>query len=65
MKAKCRDGTSIEEGRALVGGVVGDRVMARHVLSTRTETGLDDICSLSTSRDLISQAAEKIPAETD
>jgi hypothetical protein len=54
---------SIEEARALVGRVVGDRVMAGHVLSTSTEMGREDICSLSTSRDLISQAAEKILAE--
>ena len=54
---------SLEEARALVGRVVGDRVMASHVLSTGTETGREDICSLSTSRDLISQAAEKILAE--
>ena len=55
--------TGLGEARALVGRVVGDSVMADHVLSTRTETGREDICSLSTSRDLISQAAEKILAQ--
>lgn len=49
---------NIDEARALCGRVVGDRIMAYQTLSGDTERGEENIYSLSTSRDLISKAAE-------
>lgn len=50
---------NIEEARALCGRIVGDRVMATQTFSTGTKRGKENIYSLSTSRDLISKAAEE------
>lgn len=48
----------LDEARALCGRVVGDRIMSYQTLSPDTERGGENIYSLSTSRDLISKAAE-------
>ncbi len=49
---------NIDEARALVGRVAGDRVMAQAILPTKTLREREDIHALSSSRDLISRAAE-------
>jgi len=49
---------NIDEARALCGRIVGDRIMSYQTLSTDTKRGEENIYSLSTSRDLISKAAE-------
>lgn len=50
--------SGIEDARALCGRIVGDRIMSTQTFSTDTERGRENIYSLSTSRDLISKAAE-------
>ena len=52
--------SGIEEARNLCGRIVGDRVMSYQTLSAETERGRENIYSLSTSRDLISKAAEDV-----
>lgn len=50
---------NIDDARSLCGRVVGDRIMSYQTLSSETERGQENIYSLSTSRDLISKAAEE------
>jgi hypothetical protein len=50
---------NIDEARALCGRVVGDRIMSYQTLTGDTKRGEENIYSLSTSRDLISKAAEE------
>lgn len=50
--------SGIDDARALCGRIVGDRIMSYQTFSTNTERGMENIYSLSTSRDLISKAAE-------
>jgi hypothetical protein len=50
---------NLDEARALCGRIVGDRIMSYQTLSSETERGQENIYSLSTSRDLISKAAEE------
>ncbi len=52
--------SGIEEARALCGRIVGDRVMARQIFSRDTLRGRENVFSLSSSRDLLSQAAEDV-----
>ena len=49
---------NLDEARALCGRIVGDRIMSYETLTADTERGGENIYSLSTSRDLISKAAE-------
>lgn len=52
--------SGIDEARALCGRILGDRIMAKDILSQETERGRENIYSLSTSRDLISVAAMEV-----
>ncbi|WP_047249289.1 hypothetical protein [Chromobacterium subtsugae] len=55
---------SVDDAQALLGRIVGDRIMAEMVFSPHgTETEKENIYSLSTKRDLLSQAIEKAIAE--
>mmetsp|Transcript_39793 Transcript_39793/g.79755 ORF Transcript_39793/g.79755 Transcript_39793/m.79755 type:complete len:432 (-) Transcript_39793:166-1461(-) len=50
----------LDAARALVGRVVGDRVLAQDVFPGSSEAAHQNVYSLSTSRDLLSQAAEQV-----
>jgi hypothetical protein len=52
---------TLEAARVLLGRVVGDRIAAQYVFSQQgSQAEREDIYSLSTKRDLLSQAAERV-----